>query len=150
MWHHRVRPPISNNGVLFDPGNRAAPLSGADSRALGPRGPSTPALFQPALRHSWAAAWAGCNVCLLCDSLTHTPQPLRLWRTHPAWRRVLKLTNAGWASVSGHYWGSSALQSCTELLKIDPSSHTVWAAALPEHTVTLKTVHETQTQLTIR
>lgn len=131
MWHHRVGPHISNNRILSDPENRASPLSGADSRALAPLRLSTLALcLSHALRHSWAAAWAGCNVRLLSDSLshTHTPQPVQLWCTHPAWRTVLKLTNADSSPVSCHYWGSSALQSCTEPLKIDPSSHTVWAA----------------------
>lgn len=78
MWHHRVGPHISNNRILSDPENRASPLSGADSRALAPLRLSTLALcLSHALRHSWAAAWAGCNVRLLSDSLFHT-------HTHPS------------------------------------------------------------------
>lgn len=73
MWHHWVGPHISNNRILSDPENRASPLSGADSRALAPLRLSTLALcLSHALRHSWAAAWAGCNVRLLSDSLFHT------------------------------------------------------------------------------
>lgn len=52
--------------------------------------------------------------------------------THPGSRIVLQRANAGLWSVLCHYGDSYALQSCHELLKIDTTSRTVWAATFKE------------------
>lgn len=48
--------------------------------------------------------------------------------------------NGGPSTVTCHYEGSYALQSCHELLKIDTTSHTVWAAAFKEKLLLLRTL----------
>lgn len=62
----------------------------------------------------------------------HTVAATNLRDTHPGRRAVIMLENVGPCTVTCHYGGSCALQSCHELLKIDTASYTVWTAAFKD------------------